>query len=194
VSRPIVLAVGFGFVVLAAGRLLTPLGISKIRATPTWSLYSIGAAVFDVFAPLLDMRREAQTGWAFFVRAAGSNTLLTYLLPDVWYFASACVGFTLMDAVFQNRVACSRKDLCFHVRDPCNCYSPHQVEGAPSIVRKIKPLGVIAPVRAIIATAGAFSVTGVPFFNRKSPFSGSVATESPTEIVKSSLPMAHAFA
>jgi len=101
VSRPIVLAVGFGFVVLAAGRLLTPLGISKIRATPTWSLYSIGAAVlmFSLLYWICDVKRR--TGWAFFVRAAGSNTLLTYLLPDVWYFASACVGFTLMDAYFK---------------------------------------------------------------------------------------------
>jgi len=32
------LAAGFALVMFAAGRLLTPLGISKNRATPTWAL------------------------------------------------------------------------------------------------------------------------------------------------------------
>ena len=80
--RVIGFAAFFGLL-LTAGRVLTPLGISKIRATPTWSLYSIGAAVL-VFALLFwicDVKRR--TGWAFFIRPAGENTLTTYLLPDL---------------------------------------------------------------------------------------------------------------
>jgi len=36
---------------------------------------------------------KRQTSWAAFVHPAGANTLLTYLLPDVWYFLTALLGF-----------------------------------------------------------------------------------------------------
>lgn len=71
---------------LLAGWLLSPLGISKIRATPTWCLYSAGASVLIFLALywVCDVRK--QTAWALPVKPAGSNTLLTYLLPDLCYF------------------------------------------------------------------------------------------------------------
>ncbi len=80
------LAIAFAVPVLAAGWLLTPLGISKIRATPTWSLYSVGAAIlcFTLLYWICDVRKR--TAWALFVRPAGANTLLTYLLPDFYSF------------------------------------------------------------------------------------------------------------
>lgn len=82
---------------LIAGWALTPLGISKIRATPTWSLYSIGAAIlaFTVLYWVCDVRRFSR--WAFFAKPAGENTLTTYLLPDVWACFTAVVGFTYLD-------------------------------------------------------------------------------------------------
>jgi heparan-alpha-glucosaminide N-acetyltransferase len=98
--RAMSLAVGFGLLMLAAGRALTPFGISKIRATPTWSLYSIGASVllFTLLYWVCDVRQW--TKWAFPVRAAGSNTLLTYLLPDLWYFLMVSMGVTYLDTHF----------------------------------------------------------------------------------------------
>jgi len=113
VSRPIVLAVSFCLVILMVGWVLTPLGISKIRATPTWSLYSIGATVliFSLLYWICDVK--LRTGWAFWVRDAGSNTLLTYLLPDLWYFASACAGFTIIDAYFKTGWPAVVKTLAF---------------------------------------------------------------------------------
>lgn len=97
VRQKMLLAAGFGIVALAAGWILTPLGISKIRATPTWSLYSIGACalLFTMLYWICDVKKR--TSWAFFVRAAGSNTLLTYLLPDFYYFIAGLVGFTYLD-------------------------------------------------------------------------------------------------
>jgi heparan-alpha-glucosaminide N-acetyltransferase len=70
-----------------AGWLLTPLGISKIRATPSWCLYCAGASTLFFLALywLADIRRI--TRWANFIKPAGSNTLLTYLLPDIFYAA-----------------------------------------------------------------------------------------------------------
>ena len=94
------MAAAFALAALAAGRLLTPLGISKIRATPTWCLYCIAAAVisFALLYWICDV--EKKTRWAFFARPAGANTLLTYLLPDFYYFIVAAVGFTYFESHF----------------------------------------------------------------------------------------------
>jgi len=96
-SRAMTNAVVFGAVALIAARILTPLGISKIRATPTWALYSIGSSVlvFTLLYWICDVRK--QTAWAFPFRQAGSNGLLTYLLPDFWYFMTVVTGFTYLD-------------------------------------------------------------------------------------------------
>lgn len=90
----------FATVCLIAAWLLTPLGISKIRATPTWCLASIGASVlsFMLLYWLCDMRRI--TAWAAFVKPAGSNTLITYLLPDIYYYLAALAGFTYFERHF----------------------------------------------------------------------------------------------
>lgn len=98
--RAMSVAVGFGLLMLAAGRALTPFGISKIRATPTWSLYSIGASVllFTLLYWICDVKQW--TRWALPVRAAGANTLLTYLLPDLWYFLMVSLGITFFDTHF----------------------------------------------------------------------------------------------
>jgi heparan-alpha-glucosaminide N-acetyltransferase len=99
-NRAMLLSSSLGLLILVAGRLLTPLGISKIRATPTWSLYSIGASVF-LFAILYwicDAKRWQK--WAVIVRPAGSNTLLTYLLPDLWYFLLSASGIAYLDMHF----------------------------------------------------------------------------------------------
>jgi heparan-alpha-glucosaminide N-acetyltransferase len=92
------MAAAFALLTLIAGAALTPLGISKIRATPTWSLYSVGAAIliFMFLFWLCDLKRW--TAWTLPVRSAGSNTLLTYLLPDLWYFFFVSAGITFLDS------------------------------------------------------------------------------------------------
>jgi heparan-alpha-glucosaminide N-acetyltransferase len=87
-------ATTFAFISLLAGLLLTPLGISKIRATPTWCLYCIGFSVlcFTLLYWICDVKKWNR--WTFFTRPAGENTLLTYLLPDFYYFITAATGFT----------------------------------------------------------------------------------------------------
>jgi heparan-alpha-glucosaminide N-acetyltransferase len=87
-------ALAFATIVLSAGYLLTPLGISKIRATPTWSLYCVGSSIliFTLLYYICDTRQK--TRWAAFTHAPGSNTLLTYLLPDLWSFILGALGIT----------------------------------------------------------------------------------------------------
>jgi heparan-alpha-glucosaminide N-acetyltransferase len=113
IRRVMVSGVGFGLLLIALGRVLTPLGISKIRATPTWCLYSAGAAVllFTGLYWICDVKR--QMAWAGFVRAAGSNTLLTYLLPDLWYFFFSACGITYLDTHLSTGAPGALKALLF---------------------------------------------------------------------------------
>ena len=99
-SLAIPFAAGFSIVALIAGRVMVPLGISKIRATPTWALYSIAASIllFTLLYWICDLKQWQR--WAAIVRPAGSNTLLTYLLPDLWYFLLSAIGFTYLDVHF----------------------------------------------------------------------------------------------
>lgn len=92
VGRKMTLGLLMGVLCFAAGWFLRPLGISKIRATPTWALWTIAAscALFTALYFICDVKKK--TGWAWLVRPAGSNTLLTYLLPDIYYFLAGLTG------------------------------------------------------------------------------------------------------
>ena len=81
-------ALGYAAILLGAGWILLPLGVSKNAATPSWCLFCSGISVllFLVLYWLADVRH--MTRWAAILKPAGSNTLLTYLLPDVFYFAA----------------------------------------------------------------------------------------------------------
>jgi heparan-alpha-glucosaminide N-acetyltransferase len=65
------------------GALTLPLEISKVRATPAWCLLCSGMAVciFLLLYWVCDVKKHVR--WATFVRPAGINTLLTYLLPPL---------------------------------------------------------------------------------------------------------------
>ena len=82
-ARKTVAALIFAAALFALGLITLPLGVSKVRATPTWCLVCSGAAVcvFLFLYWLCDARKQVR--WARFVRPAGSNTLLTYLLPPL---------------------------------------------------------------------------------------------------------------
>jgi len=77
--------IGFGIILFLAGRLLMPFGLAKIGSTPSWCLYSAGICVviFMSMYWIVDINKVAK--WANFMKPAGSNPLLTYLLPDVYY-------------------------------------------------------------------------------------------------------------
>jgi hypothetical protein len=96
----IIRTVAFGAIALGAGWALKPLGISKIRATPTWSLWCIGAAaiLFALLYWICDVKQWKR--WAAPVHAAGANTLTTYLLPDLWDFALGALGLFFYDKMF----------------------------------------------------------------------------------------------
>jgi heparan-alpha-glucosaminide N-acetyltransferase len=91
-ARKMSFGILMGVFAFAAGWFLRPLGISKIRATPTWALWTVAACcvLFTALYWLCDLKKR--TAWAWLVRPAGSNTLLTYLIPDIYYFFVALTG------------------------------------------------------------------------------------------------------
>jgi hypothetical protein len=70
----------------ACGWIFRPLRISKNAATPTWCLWSAGISVVLFLAIWYAADVHKWYRWAAFVKPAGSNTLLTYLLPDLFHF------------------------------------------------------------------------------------------------------------
>lgn len=87
-----VCALGYAAILLGAGWVLAPLGVSKNKGTPAWCLYSAaaGTLIFLTVYWLADIKHW--TKWAAFVKPAGSNTLLTYLLPWVCYVTPVLGG------------------------------------------------------------------------------------------------------
>lgn len=96
-ARKMQLGVLMAIAAFAVGWFLRPLGISKIRATPTWALWTVAACclLFTALYWICDVKKR--TGWAWLVRPAGSNTLLTYLIPDIYYFAAALAGVNFLE-------------------------------------------------------------------------------------------------
>lgn len=96
-ARKMQLGALMGVLAFVAGWFLRPLGISKIRATPTWALWTVAACclLFTALYWLCDLKK--QTAWAWLVRPAGSNTLLTYLIPDIFYFVVALTGTAFVE-------------------------------------------------------------------------------------------------
>ncbi|HMG91226.1 MAG TPA: DUF5009 domain-containing protein [Chryseolinea sp.] len=78
---------GIAFVVLLflTGWALLPFGLAKIGGTPSWCLFSAGftGTIFIFIYWLVDVKGIRR--WAAFLIPIGSNALLVYLLPDIYY-------------------------------------------------------------------------------------------------------------
>jgi heparan-alpha-glucosaminide N-acetyltransferase len=79
-------AVIYAAVLAGAARMLTALGISKLRDTPAWCLYCAAVNVLLLLFLYWLADGKHWTKWAAFVKPAGSNALLAYMLAYVAYF------------------------------------------------------------------------------------------------------------
>ena len=68
------------------GWALRPFGISKLRDTPTWCLYSAAANTLIVLLLYWIADVKHLSRWARFTKPVGTNPLLSYFLPYVAYF------------------------------------------------------------------------------------------------------------
>jgi predicted acyltransferase len=75
----------FAGILFLAGWFLLPFGLAKIGSTPSYTLYSSGICIliFLLMYWLVDLL--GLSAWAFIIKPAGSNPLLTYILPDIYY-------------------------------------------------------------------------------------------------------------
>ncbi|WP_349315837.1 DUF5009 domain-containing protein [Chitinophaga sp. MM2321] len=85
----------FALLLIAAALLRPSFKVSKVLATPSWCLYSaaICVAIFSFLYFLIDVKKISK--WTSFFRPAGSNPLLTYILPDIVYFLMILLGISL---------------------------------------------------------------------------------------------------
>jgi heparan-alpha-glucosaminide N-acetyltransferase len=93
--QPILWIVTLGLFLGIGGFLLRPLyGISKNMATPAWSLYSAAICCFlyGGLYWLVDIKKIRAP--FLFVAPAGSNPLLAYILPDIFYGLLGILGIT----------------------------------------------------------------------------------------------------
>jgi predicted acyltransferase len=75
----------FAALLFLTGWLLMLFGLAKIGSTPSYTLYSsaICIVIFIIMYMVVDIKGYAV--WASFMKPAGSNPLLTYILPDIYY-------------------------------------------------------------------------------------------------------------
>jgi heparan-alpha-glucosaminide N-acetyltransferase len=75
-------------------------GIHKKAQSPSWILYSLAIAtvVYVFLYWLIDVKQIRR--WTALVTPAGSNTLLMYCLPHIFYMLLALAGITYLDTHF----------------------------------------------------------------------------------------------
>ncbi len=85
-----------GVVMLGLGFAIRPLdGISKIRATPSWTAICTGISIlcFVILIYIVDIKNKRE--WFNAIRPAGTSTLTCYLLPYIHYAIFTMVGISL---------------------------------------------------------------------------------------------------
>jgi hypothetical protein len=92
---------------LIAGWLLRPLGISKIRDTPTWCLYCTAANLAIALGLYWIADVKGWKEWSRFVFPIGQNALLAYFLPYVAYLLPKAYPLTADGTVGWHGVAWS---------------------------------------------------------------------------------------
>ncbi len=88
----------FALGLFVAGYLLRTLyGINKVKATPSWCLYcSAICCIFYAFLYwLMDLKSVIR--WSNFVKPAGANPLLAYILPAIVYALLAILGIQFLN-------------------------------------------------------------------------------------------------
>jgi heparan-alpha-glucosaminide N-acetyltransferase len=79
-------AAAYALILAGAARLLTPLGISKLRDTPAWCLYCAAANTIVLLFLYWITDIGSATTRGRFVQIVGANALLAYMLAYVAYF------------------------------------------------------------------------------------------------------------
>ncbi|MRX68179.1 Predicted acyltransferase [Flavobacterium resistens] len=94
--------IGLTLLFLITGYLLRPyFGISKIKGTPSWTMFSaaICTALFYLLYWIMEIKK--QTKWSEFFMPAAANPLLIYILPGVIYYFCKALNFHIIPGYFR---------------------------------------------------------------------------------------------
>lgn len=97
--------IAFAILFFVMGYFLRPyFEISKIRGTPSWTLYS--AAICTLIFYLLYWLMEIQkiTNWSNFFMPAAANPLLIYILPGIIYYFNSAIGIKILPDFLTNGI------------------------------------------------------------------------------------------
>ena len=89
--------ISFGILFVVMGYFLRPhFEVSKIRGTPSWTLYSaaICTAVYYLLYWLIEIKQKIN--WTDFFMPAASNPLLIYILPGIIYYFIKTLGLKIL--------------------------------------------------------------------------------------------------
>ena len=93
--------IGFVMFFFSVGYLLRPYyGISKIKGTPSWTLFSaaICTIIFYFLYWLMEIKKE--TKWSNFFMPAAANPLLIYILPGIIYYFNQVFSLHIIPEYF----------------------------------------------------------------------------------------------
>lgn len=95
--------VGFGLLFFVMGYLLRPYyEVSKIRATPSWCLYSASLCTFIYYGLYWLMELKKKTQWSNFFMPAAANPLLIYILPGIIIYFNKAIGLEIVPDYFNS--------------------------------------------------------------------------------------------
>lgn len=115
-TQRILWIISISSILFIGGIILSPVyGISKIYATPSWGLLSSAYCgwIFAFFYWLIDLKK--QNRWTKFLKPAGKNPLLAYILPDIYYAAAGFLGFTFFYEFFGEGILGFIRSLIFTI-------------------------------------------------------------------------------
>ncbi|MCV9389022.1 DUF5009 domain-containing protein [Reichenbachiella ulvae] len=97
--------IAFAALLFGAGLLLRPyFEVSKIRATPSWCLYSAGICTIVYYFLYWLMEEKKRVSWSEFFMPAAANPLLIYILPGIIIYFNASLGFHVIPEYFASGV------------------------------------------------------------------------------------------
>lgn len=96
----------FAVLFFIVGYLLRPyFGISKLRGTPSWTMFSAGICTLLFYFLYWLMEVKKQTKWSSFFMPAAANPLLIYILPGVIYYSCKAAKVHIIPGYFREGVA-----------------------------------------------------------------------------------------
>jgi len=97
--------IGFAILFFVTAYFLRPYyGISKIKGTPSWTMFSAAICTVLFYFLYWLMEIKKQTKWSDFFMPAAANPLLIYILPGVIYYFNAAFNLHIIPEYLRQEV------------------------------------------------------------------------------------------